>query len=126
MACVRTITRMDGPVKDLSLSRDGALLAYASEPMPVDPGAGVSSAQQYRGVVEIVSTKTGELLQAFNLKWVFYHEGGGAAPVLLLLGGCTLGARRCLLHQLGVATRGLHLGASPVALVMELPRVGAG
>ena len=39
MACVRTLTRMDGPVRDLSVTRDGQYVAYASEPLPVDSGA---------------------------------------------------------------------------------------
>lgn len=62
MSCIRTITRMDGPVKDVSLSRDGRYLAYASESIPVDMSAPHSS----RGVVDVVSTKTGELLTSFT------------------------------------------------------------
>lgn len=63
MTCVRTISRMDGQVKDLSLSRDGQYVAYASEVIPVDSG----SATQ-RGLVEIVSIKTGEFCSSFTSK----------------------------------------------------------
>lgn len=68
VACVRTVTRMDGPVKDVSISRCGQYVAYASEPLAaMDPGMG-SHNHQGKGFVEIVSMATGDAMASFNLK----------------------------------------------------------
>ena len=69
MACVRTITRMDGAIRDLSLTRDGQYVAYAAEPLPpVDAAASTNSSKAPGGVVEIASVKTGELLSAYTTR----------------------------------------------------------
>jgi THO complex subunit 3 len=64
VTCVRTMTRMDGPVKDLSISRDGQYVAYASEQLAnLETGNAT-----HKGFVEILSMATGESMMSFSAK----------------------------------------------------------
>jgi hypothetical protein len=52
---------MDDAPRDLSLTRDGSYIAYATEPlMPLD--------SRIWGVVEVCSAKSGELVTSFLCK----------------------------------------------------------
>jgi len=65
MACVRTLTRMDGAIRDMSITRDGNYVAYAAEPLP---SVDTSVSNNKGGVVEIASVKTGELMSAYTTR----------------------------------------------------------
>jgi hypothetical protein len=65
-------------LRDLSLSREGAYVAYATEPLIPEP--------KYWGTVEVCSVKTGELITAFYCKCVQM---------------CTLASVQCPSVQLG-------------------------
>lgn len=60
VACTKTITRADGPIKDISISSCGNYLAYVSEPLP--SGQDSSNSPQ-NGVIDVLSV-SGELLSS--------------------------------------------------------------
>ena len=65
MACVRTLTRMDGAIRDVSITRDGQYVAYAAEPLPpVDTSVSTNKG----GIIEVASVKTGELMSAYTTR----------------------------------------------------------
>ena len=66
VACVRTLTRMDGPIRDLSLSKDGQYVAYGTEPLPA---VDTTVLQSIKGIVEIASIRTGETLATYSSRW---------------------------------------------------------
>ena len=58
IACTKTITRADGPIKDISISFCGNYMAYVSEPLPGGQDSGV-----YNGNIDILSL-SGEVLSS--------------------------------------------------------------
>jgi THO complex subunit 3 len=58
ISCIKTITRADGPIKDISISSCGNYLAYVSEPLPSGQESG-----SHNGVIDILSL-SGEVLSS--------------------------------------------------------------
>ncbi|GAX84223.1 hypothetical protein CEUSTIGMA_g11646.t1 [Chlamydomonas eustigma] len=63
VVCTGTVTIMDGPVWDLSISKGGQYMAYSSDSLSNDTTVGAG-----RGVVDIVSMKTKELITSFSTR----------------------------------------------------------
>lgn len=62
LACTKTITRSDGPIKDISISRCSQYLVFVSEPLPGGPDSAVQN-----GIIDIL-TLSGDVLSSAPFK----------------------------------------------------------